>query len=145
MKEMNSLTHSCMHSFASFAIFAFSGSAVFMIRATGAKFRMLASETTFLDPPPLEDAGRGDGEDDGDAEDMISFPLVATVVCDLICFSHTPASAHFFPQAKTRFDNSDDRNARLKKGKGEQEKWNCGCGSFETASQWHSFAMQVDF
>ena len=44
MKEMNSLTHSCMHSFASFAIFAFSGSAVFMIRATGAKLRMLASD-----------------------------------------------------------------------------------------------------
>ena len=32
-----------MHSFASFAIFAFSGSADFMIRATGAKLRMLAS------------------------------------------------------------------------------------------------------
>ena len=43
MKEMNSLTHSCMHSFASLAILAFSGSAVFMIRATGAKLRMLAS------------------------------------------------------------------------------------------------------
>jgi hypothetical protein len=43
MKEINSLTHSCMHSFASFAILAFSGSAVFMIRATGAKLRMLAS------------------------------------------------------------------------------------------------------
>ena len=34
MNEMNSLTHSCMHSFASFAIFAFSGKANFMIRAT---------------------------------------------------------------------------------------------------------------
>lgn len=44
MKEMNSLTHSCMHSFASFAILAFSGKAVFMILATGAKLRMLASE-----------------------------------------------------------------------------------------------------
>lgn len=44
MKEMNSLTHSCMHSFASLAILAFSGKAVFMIRATGAKLRMLASE-----------------------------------------------------------------------------------------------------
>lgn len=43
MKEMNSLTHSCMHSFASLAILAFSGSAVFIIRATGAKLRMLAS------------------------------------------------------------------------------------------------------
>lgn len=44
MKEINSLTHSCMHSFASLAIFAFSGKAVFMIRATGAKFLMLASD-----------------------------------------------------------------------------------------------------
>lgn len=44
MKEMNSETHSCMHSFASFAILAFSGSAFFIIRATGAKLRMLASE-----------------------------------------------------------------------------------------------------
>ena len=43
MNEMNSLTHSCMHSFASLAILAFSGSAVFMMRATGAKLRMLAS------------------------------------------------------------------------------------------------------
>ena len=40
MNEINSLTHSCMHSFASFAILAFSGKAVFMIRATGAKFRI---------------------------------------------------------------------------------------------------------
>ena len=44
MKEMNSLTHSCMHSFASLAIFAFSGKAVFIMRATGAKLRMLASD-----------------------------------------------------------------------------------------------------
>ena len=43
MNEMNSLTHSCMHSLASLAIFALSGNAVFMIRATGAKFRILAS------------------------------------------------------------------------------------------------------
>ena len=48
MKEMNSLTHSCIHSLASFAILAFSGRAVFMIRATGAKLRMLASESSFL-------------------------------------------------------------------------------------------------
>lgn len=48
MKEMNSLTHSCMHSLASFAIFAFSGRAVFMIRATGAKLRMLASDAALL-------------------------------------------------------------------------------------------------
>ena len=44
IKEMNSLTHSCMHSLASFAILAFSGRAVFIIRATGAKLRILASE-----------------------------------------------------------------------------------------------------
>lgn len=43
MNEMNSDTHSCMHSFASFAILAFSGKADFMILATGAKFCMLAS------------------------------------------------------------------------------------------------------
>ena len=34
INEMNSLTHSCMHSLASFAIFAFSGRANFMMRAT---------------------------------------------------------------------------------------------------------------
>lgn len=34
MKEMNSLTHSCIHSLASLAILALSGSAFFMIRAT---------------------------------------------------------------------------------------------------------------
>lgn len=44
MNDINSLTHSCMHSLASFAILAFSGRAVFMIRATGAKLRMLASD-----------------------------------------------------------------------------------------------------
>ena len=49
MKEMNSLTHSCIHSLASLAILAFSGRAVFMIRATGAKFRMLASDIVELD------------------------------------------------------------------------------------------------
>jgi hypothetical protein len=38
IKDMNSDTHSCMHSFASLAILAFSGSADFMILATGAKF-----------------------------------------------------------------------------------------------------------
>ena len=43
MKEMNSLTHSCIHSLASFAILAFSGRAVFIILATGAKFLILAS------------------------------------------------------------------------------------------------------
>lgn len=47
MKLINSLTHSCMHSFASFAILAFSGSAVFMIRATGAKLRMSVSANGF--------------------------------------------------------------------------------------------------
>ena len=46
MNEMNSLTHSCMHSLASLAIFALSGRAIFMMRATGAKLRMLASDDT---------------------------------------------------------------------------------------------------
>jgi hypothetical protein len=53
MKEMNSLTHSCMHSLASFAILALSGKAFFIMRATGAKFRMLASNSSTLSP--LED------------------------------------------------------------------------------------------
>lgn len=46
IKEINSLTHSCMHSLASFAILALSGRAFFMIRATGAKLRMLASTSS---------------------------------------------------------------------------------------------------
>jgi hypothetical protein len=49
MNEINSETHSCMHSFASFAIFAFSGNADFIILATGAKLRMLASCSPLLD------------------------------------------------------------------------------------------------
>ena len=54
MKEMNSETHSCMHSFASLAILALSGSADFMIRATGAKFRMLASG---IEPDDRDEGG----------------------------------------------------------------------------------------
>lgn len=69
MKEINSLTHSCMHSLASFAIFAFSGRAVFMIRATGAKLRMLASDATVLGA--LLAPFRGGDEDDwGEEDDM---------------------------------------------------------------------------
>lgn len=69
MKEMNSDTHSCMHSFASLAIFAFSGRANFMIRATGAKLRMLASEAAaeFWD---LEEGCGGEELDCGEADDM---------------------------------------------------------------------------
>lgn len=67
MNEMNSLTHSCMHSLASFAIFAFSGRAVFMIRATGAKLRMLASDATLL--VLLEPLTGGDADDSGE-DDM---------------------------------------------------------------------------
>jgi hypothetical protein len=68
MNEMNSLTHSCIHSLASFAIFALSGNAVFIIRATGAKLRMLASgypsffplfEVRFVSGDE-EEAGEGD-------------------------------------------------------------------------------------
>ena len=40
---MYSLTHSCMHSLASLAIFAFPGRASFMIRVTGTKLPVLAS------------------------------------------------------------------------------------------------------
>jgi hypothetical protein len=68
MNEMNSLTHSCMHSLASLAIFAFSGRAVFIIRATGAKLRMLASESPacFLDLEARLDSGGGGEEDSWD-------------------------------------------------------------------------------
>lgn len=62
MKEINSLTHSCMHSFASFAILAFSGSAVFMIRATGAKFLMLASDEVSCFPGLVARGGSGEEE-----------------------------------------------------------------------------------
>lgn len=75
---MNSLTHSCMHSFASLAILALSGRAVFMIRATGAKFRMLASDIAEGGDDEDEDARppwwrRNDGEDcdDGRSKDML--------------------------------------------------------------------------
>lgn len=70
MKEMNSLTHSCMHSLASLAIFAFSGRAIFMMRATGAKLRMLASLAA-LSGRPLEAFWGGDCDDGGDADDMV--------------------------------------------------------------------------
>jgi hypothetical protein len=66
MKEMNSLTHSCMHSFASFAILAFSGSAVFIIRATGAKLRMLASDAAAVECVLLAEACCGGVEESGD-------------------------------------------------------------------------------
>ncbi len=62
MNEMNSLTHSCMHSFASLAILALSGRALFMIRATGAKLRMLASDAVPLDGS--FDVRRGAGEEE---------------------------------------------------------------------------------
>ncbi len=76
MNEMNSLTHSCMHSLASLAILALSGRAVFMIRATGAKLRMLASEAR-LSLAALDgrcnddDDGCGGEEVCGETEDMI--------------------------------------------------------------------------
>lgn len=63
-----------MHSFASLAIFAFSGSAVFMIRATGAKLRMLASETRLLFAL-LDPRCGGEDEDCGDTEDMIGLQV----------------------------------------------------------------------
>lgn len=67
MKEMNSLTHSCIHSLASLAILALSGSAFFMILATGAKLRMLASYWSYLSPLSLlEEEGRAASGDSGD-------------------------------------------------------------------------------
>lgn len=68
MNEINSLTHSCMHSFASFAILAFSGRAVFIIRATGAKLRMLASDVPFCF---LLEAGAFGERDDEEVWDML--------------------------------------------------------------------------
>lgn len=71
MKEMNSLTHSCMHSFASFAILAFSGRAIFMIRATGAKLRMLASEAAlWVVFAFFGVACSGDDDEGGEDDDM---------------------------------------------------------------------------
>jgi hypothetical protein len=69
MNEMNSLTHSCIHSLASLAIFAFSGSAVFMIRATGAKLWMLASDSNRSFASWVRCCGRG-GDDCGGEEDI---------------------------------------------------------------------------
>lgn len=69
MNEMNSLTHSCMHSFASLAILAFSGSAIFMMRATGAKLRMLASEARLLFALLDEFCG-GEADVCGEGDDM---------------------------------------------------------------------------
>ena len=76
MKEMNSLTHSCMHSLASLAIFAFSGSAPFMILATGAKLRMLASQSSLPLLLLLEERDLSGGvveEVDGGDEDIIDY------------------------------------------------------------------------
>lgn len=70
MKEMNSLTHSCIHSLASFAILALSGSAIFMIRATGAKLRMLASVEALLLVLLGVDCG-GEVEDCGEEGNML--------------------------------------------------------------------------
>lgn len=64
MNEMNSLTHSCMHSLASLAILAFSGRAFFMILATGAKLRMLASKWSYLSA--FEEEGRAASGEPGD-------------------------------------------------------------------------------
>lgn len=73
MNEMNSLTHSCMHSLASLAILAFSGNAVFMIRATGAKLCMLASLSEVFGLF-LEREDGCDGEDCGDCEGIAIRP-----------------------------------------------------------------------
>jgi hypothetical protein len=60
-----------MHSLASLAIFAFSGSADFMILATGAKLRMLASESRLLDEA-FEGRCAASDEEGDEAEDMIA-------------------------------------------------------------------------
>jgi hypothetical protein len=105
MNEMNSLTHSCMHSFASFAILALSGSAIFMIRATGAKLRMLASDAAALLFVFLGVVCGGEVEECGDEDDMALQGWVSQVRRDsdwLAADSKEP-----------RFDRSDDSSARL--------------------------------
>jgi len=77
MNEMNSLTHSCIHSFASLAILAFSGRAVFIIRATGAAFRILASESSLSFFDAL-DARAGCGDGDEESWDMIGLLAAVT-------------------------------------------------------------------
>lgn len=71
MNEMNSLTHSCIHSFASLAILAFSGRAVFIILATGAKFLMLESSSRPLEVFEALDGEVAGGDGDKEPWDMI--------------------------------------------------------------------------
>lgn len=74
MKEMNSLTHSCMHSLASFAIFALSGSDVFMMRATGAKLAMNCSDSCRRSPCAARRGRLRTGlaaDEDDDVEDKL--------------------------------------------------------------------------
>jgi hypothetical protein len=85
MKEMNSLTHSCMHSLASLAILALSGRAVFMIRATGAKLRILASDAVLL-LVALEPRGRDEAAIVGGPVEGGGL-MYATPMVDLSCRS----------------------------------------------------------
>lgn len=68
MNEMNSLTHSCIHSLASFAIFAFSGRAVFIILATGAKGGNILAGSSFF---PAREVPEGSEDGDGGVWDMM--------------------------------------------------------------------------
>lgn len=98
MNEINSLTHSCIHSFASFAIFALSGRADFIIRATGAKLRMLASEESSCFPP-LEGRGvvsGGGGEDE--AWDMIGRVTSGTGETEPVCLRCAPRELDHWPK-----------------------------------------------
>jgi hypothetical protein len=104
MKEMNSLTHSCMHSFASFAILAFSGSAVFMMRATGAKLRMLASDAEPLDVLLAADCG-GEVEECGEEDDM-------TAAAGRPFSRHTKLLSGS-PRGRLVIRHGDDSSARL--------------------------------
>jgi hypothetical protein len=95
IKEMNSETHSCMHSFASLAILAFSGKADFMILATGAKFCMLASVckcalSALLKALDDERCAGGDeddcGEDEGIAIRASHHPVARVEGCRWLAF-----------------------------------------------------------
>jgi hypothetical protein len=111
IKDMNSETHSCMHSFASLAILAFSGRADFMIRATGAKFCMLASVckcalSALLNALDDERCAGGDeddcGEDEGIAIRASHHPVARVEGCGWLAFR---GASHSTKTGKTRCEH----------------------------------------
>jgi hypothetical protein len=76
---MNSLTHSCIHSLASLAILAFSGRAVFIIRATGAAFLILVSRKSCLGREMGSSCLRGGETDEEEEEEEESWDMIGCV------------------------------------------------------------------